>query len=83
MTDDDFQSIISTNLSAVFALSREVAKFMVERKKGSIIMITSMTAIYGLKDVAPYSASKSGVLGLTRSLASDLSPLGVRINAIA
>ena len=46
-------------------------------------MITSMAAIYGLKDVAPYSASKSGLLGLTRSLATDLSPSGVRINAIA
>jgi len=83
VTDSDFQSIISTNLSAVFALSREVAKFMVKRKRGSIIMITSMSAIYGLKDVAPYSASKSGLLGLTRSLATDLSPYGVRINAVA
>jgi len=83
VTDADFDSILKTNLAGVFSLTREVAKFMVERKKGSIIMITSMAAIYGLADVAPYAASKSGLLGLTRSLATDLSPSGVRINAIA
>lgn len=83
VTDSDFQSILSTNLAGVFSLTREVAKFMVERKGGSIIMITSMAAIYGLADVAPYAASKSGLMGLTRSLATDLSPSGVRINAIA
>jgi len=83
VTDSDFDSILKTNLAGVFSLTREVAKFMVERKRGSIIMITSMAAIYGLADVAPYAASKSGLLGLTRSLATDLSPSGVRINAVA
>jgi len=83
VTDSDFDSILRTNLAGVFSLTREVAKYMVGRKRGSIIMITSMTAIYGLADVAPYAASKSGLLGLTRSLATDLSPSGVRINAIA
>lgn len=83
VSDEDFKAILDTNLNGLFALTREVAKYMVERKQGSIIMITSMTAIYGLTDVAPYAASKSAVLGLTRSLASDLSPFGIRINAIA
>lgn len=83
VSDEDFKSILDTNLNGLFALTREVAKCMVKRKRGSIIMITSMTAIYGLTDVAPYAASKSAVLGLTRSLASDLSPFGIRINAIA
>jgi NAD(P)-dependent dehydrogenase (short-subunit alcohol dehydrogenase family) len=83
VTDSDFNAIMNTNLAGVFSLTREVAKFMVKRKRGSIIMITSMAAIYGLIDVAPYAASKSGLLGLTRSLATDLSPSGVRINAIA
>ncbi len=83
VSDEDFKKILDTNLHGLFALTREVAKYMVDRKQGSIIMITSMTAIYGLTDVAPYAASKSAVLGLTRSLASDLSPFGIRINAIA
>lgn len=83
VSDEDLKIILDTNLSGLFALTREVAKFMVKRRRGSIIMITSMTAIYGLTDVAPYAASKSAVLGLTRSLSSDLSPYGIRINAIA
>jgi gluconate 5-dehydrogenase len=83
VTDEEFSQIILTNLNAVFALSREVAKKMVARKRGSIIMITSMTAVYGIPAVPAYTASKSAVLGLTRTLACDLSPHGVRINAIA
>ena len=83
ISDEEFSNIIQTNLTGLFALTREVSKKMVARKKGSIIMITSMAAMYGLSQVAAYSASKSGVLGMTRVLASDLSPDGVRVNAIA
>ncbi len=83
VSDNDFQAIMSTNLAGVFSLTREVATYMVQRSSGSIIMITSLAAIYGLPDVAPYAASKSGLLGMTRSLATDLSPSGVRVNAIA
>ena len=83
VTDGDFQSILDTNLKGVFSLTREIAKYMIQRRRGSVIMITSMAAIYGLPDVAPYAASKSGLLGLTRSLATDLSPFGIRVNAFA
>ncbi len=83
VTDEEFATIIQTNLLGLFALTREVSKKMVERGSGSIIMITSMAAMYGLSQVSPYAASKSAVLGMTRVLASDLSPHGVRVNAIA
>jgi NAD(P)-dependent dehydrogenase (short-subunit alcohol dehydrogenase family) len=83
VSDEEFSQIIQTNLSAVFALTREVSKKMIARKKGSIIMITSMAAVYGIPAVPAYTASKSAVLGLTRTLACDLSPHGIRINAIA
>lgn len=83
VTNDEFQDIIQTNLVGLFALTREVARKMVERKKGSIIMITSMAAMYGLSQVSAYAASKSALLGLTRVLASDLSSSNVRVNAIA
>ncbi|MCU0427427.1 MAG: SDR family oxidoreductase [Candidatus Kapabacteria bacterium] len=83
LTDEEFNRIIQTNLNAVFALTREVARGMTERKNGSIIMITSMAAMYGLSKVAAYGASKTAVLGMTRILASDLSPHGIRVNAIA
>lgn len=83
VTDKEFQDIIQTNLAGLFTLTREVAQNMVKRKKGSIIMITSMAAMYGLSQVSAYAASKSAVLGMTRVLASDLSPHNVRVNAIA
>lgn len=83
VTDEEFDNILKTNLHGTFALSREVGRHMVQRGKGSIINITSMAAMYGIPQVTAYTASKTGVLGLTRSLAVDLSPHGVRVNAIA
>jgi gluconate 5-dehydrogenase len=82
-TDDDFQTVMDINLNSVFALSRETLKVMVPRGNGSIINISSMTALYGLPMIAAYSSSKTAVLGLTRALAAEYSYSGVRINAIA
>jgi NAD(P)-dependent dehydrogenase (short-subunit alcohol dehydrogenase family) len=82
-TDEDFTNILQTNLTGVFSLTREVARYMTSRGKGSIIFITSMAALYGIPEVSAYTASKAAILGLTRSLAVDLSPYGVRVNAIA
>ncbi len=83
VTDQEFESIVRTNLTATFSLSREVAKVMKDHKSGSIINISSMTAHYGLPKVTAYSASKTAVEGLTRSMAVDLSPHGIRVNSIA
>jgi NAD(P)-dependent dehydrogenase (short-subunit alcohol dehydrogenase family) len=83
VTDEEFQQIIFTNLNAVFSLTREVAKKMIERKSGSIIMISSMVAYYGIDRVAAYAASKTGLYGMVRVMASEYSPFGVRVNAIA
>ncbi|MHA8087352.1 SDR family NAD(P)-dependent oxidoreductase [Aquirufa sp. Wall-65K1] len=83
VSNDDFTQIIQVNLNAVFVLSREVGKHMLERKSGSIIMISSMAAYYGIDRVAAYASSKSGVYGLVRVLASEWSGNGVRVNAIA
>jgi len=81
--DDAFQEVIDINLNSVFALSREVLKMMVPRGRGSVINISSMSALYGLPQIAAYSSSKTALLGLTRALASEFSYSGVRINAIA
>lgn len=83
VTDDDFINIINTNLVAVFALSREVVKQMLLQGSGSIINISSMAAQYGLPKVISYSASKSAIDGITRAMAVELSPKGIRVNAIA
>ena len=83
VTDEDFQSIITTNLCSVFAISREVVKQMLKQKTGNIINISSMAAQYGLPKVIAYSASKTAIDGMTRAMAVELSPKGIRVNAIA
>jgi NAD(P)-dependent dehydrogenase (short-subunit alcohol dehydrogenase family) len=83
VTDEDFDRIVQTNLHAVFSITRECGKRMIERKKGSIIMITSMAALYGIDRVVAYTASKSAVGGMVKALTTEFSPYNVRINAIA
>lgn len=83
VTDQEFQQILLTNLTSVFALTREVAKNMVAKKSGSIINISSMAAQYGLPGVVAYAASKTAIEGMTRTLAVELSPNNVRVNCIA
>ncbi len=83
VTDDEFQHIILTNLTAVFSLSREISKYMLSNQKGTIINISSMASQYGIPKVMAYTASKSGIEGMTRAMAVELSPFGIRINCIA
>lgn len=83
VTDEDFQHILFTNVNAVFALSREVVKVMTQQKSGSIINISSMAAMYGIPKVIAYTASKSALEGMTAAMATELSPKGIRVNAIA
>jgi NAD(P)-dependent dehydrogenase (short-subunit alcohol dehydrogenase family) len=83
VTDEDFQKVITTNICAVFSMSREVVKHMLTRKTGCIINISSMAAQYGLPKVIAYSASKTAIDGMTRAMAVELSPKGIRVNAIA
>ncbi|MFL5739652.1 MAG: SDR family NAD(P)-dependent oxidoreductase [Flavisolibacter sp.] len=84
VSNEDFQKILLTNVTAVFALSREVVKCMVERKiRGSIVNISSMASQYGIPKVIAYTASKSAIEGMTRAMAVELSPKGIRVNCIA
>jgi NAD(P)-dependent dehydrogenase (short-subunit alcohol dehydrogenase family) len=83
VTDDEFDNILHTNVKVVFALSREVVKTMVPRRKGNIINISSMASQYGIPKVIAYSASKAAIEGMTRAMAVELSPDGIRVNCIA
>ncbi len=83
VSDEDFDRVIQTNLHAVFSITRECGKRMVERKRGSILMITSMAALYGIDRVVAYTASKSAVGGMVKALTTEFSPYNVRVNAIA
>ncbi len=83
VTNEEFQNIFNTNVLSVFAISREVAKEMKKQESGSIINISSMAALYGIPKVIAYTASKAAIEGMTRSMAVDLAPLGIRVNCIA
>lgn len=83
VTDEEFQAVVDTNLNSVFALTRTALKGMIQRQNGSVIFISSMSALYGLEKVAAYSSSKTALLGMTRALASEYSHTGVRFNTIA
>lgn len=82
-TEEEFLQVLSTHVLGSHALSRAVARGMVERKGGSILFIASMASLFGIPQVVAYSAAKSAYLGMVRALATELSPQGVRVNAIA
>lgn len=81
-TDSDFAAVIQIHLCASFSLCREAAKLMLPRQKGSILFVGSMSSLFGIPNVSAYSAAKAAVIGLTRSLATEWSPQGVRVNSI-
>ena len=82
-TDEDYNRIINTNLYSVFATSQEVIPNMIKNKNGCIINISSVWGIVGASMEVLYSVSKAGIDGLTKSLAKELGPSNIRVNAIA
>ena len=83
VTDEEFQTVMQTHVNAAFSLTRECAKGMIQRGQGHILFTASMASYFGIPMVSAYSAAKTAHLGLVRSLAADLSPKGIRVNAIA
>ena len=83
VTNEDFTKIIHTNITSVFVISREVVKVMKDNGGGSIVNISSMAAQYGIPKVIAYSASKTAIEGMTRSMAVDLAQFDIRVNCVA
>ncbi|MEF3079830.1 SDR family NAD(P)-dependent oxidoreductase [Winogradskyella poriferorum] len=83
VTDEEFDKIIHTNMKSVFSISREVVKVMKNSGGGNIVNISSMAAQYGIPKVIAYTASKTAIEGMTRSMAVDLAQYGVRVNCVA
>ncbi|GHG86244.1 SDR family NAD(P)-dependent oxidoreductase [Pseudodonghicola xiamenensis] len=75
--------IVDTNLKGAFFVAQTVAAGMAVRGAGAIVNLASLTSFVGVPTAVPYSASKSGVLGMTRALAAEWAPKGIRVNAIA
>jgi 3-oxoacyl-[acyl-carrier protein] reductase len=83
MSDDDWQTVIATNLSGVFHTCRAVSRGMMRRRTGSIVNITSIVGLHGNLGQTNYAASKAGIIGFTKSLARELGSRNVRANAVA
>ncbi len=82
ITNADWQSMINTNLSSVFYLCREATPFMVSKKSGSIVNISSIWGQEGGSCEVHYSAAKAGVIGLTKALAKELAPSNITVNCV-
>jgi 2-dehydro-3-deoxy-D-gluconate 5-dehydrogenase len=84
ITVPDYNHVLDVNLRAVFFMSQQVARHMVAKYiRGKIINVASLTSRLGIKNTAPYGASKAGVAGLTKNMAVELAEYGIRVNAIA
>ncbi len=83
MPDEDWRTVIDTNLGGVFYTCRAAARGMMKKRGGSIVNLTSVVGIHGNPGQTNYAASKAGIIGFTKSLARELASRGVRANAIA
>jgi 3-oxoacyl-[acyl-carrier protein] reductase len=79
----DWETVIRTDLTAAFHTCRAVLPSMVERGSGTIVNIASRLGQMGVAETAAYSAAKAGLIGLTRALAREFGPSGIRVNAVA
>jgi len=82
MTDDDFDTVVAVHLKGSFLSSQAAQRYMVERRYGKIVMMSSRAAL-GNRGQSNYSAVKAGLQGLARTLAIELGPFGINVNAIA
>lgn len=81
-SDREWDEVIDVNLGAVFRCCRSVLPGMVRRRGGSIVNVASLSALHGLAGQTAYAAAKSGVLGMTRSLAREMGKRNIRVNAV-
>lgn len=83
LTYDDWQQLMSVNAGGMFLCCRKAVPAMVRRKAGNIILLSSIWGQVGASCEAAYSASKSAIIGLTKALAKELAPSGIRVNCVA
>jgi 3-oxoacyl-[acyl-carrier protein] reductase len=83
MSDDDWRTVIETNLSSVFFTCRAITRPMMRKRSGAIVNVSSIVGLHGNFGQTNYAASKAGIIGFTKSLARELGSRGVRANVVA
>ena len=83
MSDEDFDDVINTNLTGAFRCARRASKGMIRLRRGRIILISSVVGLYGSAGQTNYAASKSGLVGLARSISRELGGRGITANVVA
>jgi 3-oxoacyl-[acyl-carrier protein] reductase len=83
MSDEDWRTVLDTNLGGVFHTCRAAARGMMKKRAGSIVNLTSVVGLHGNPGQTNYAASKAGIVGFTKSLAKEMASRGVRANAVA
>jgi 3-oxoacyl-[acyl-carrier protein] reductase len=83
MSLEEWQKVLDINLSAAFIVARTVARDMIRKRKGSIVNMASVVGVHGNAGQSNYSASKAGLIGVTKCLAHETASRGVRVNAVA
>ena len=83
MSDEEWESVINTNLTGVFNVTKPVSKIMMKQRQGAIVNMTSIVGVMGNAGQSNYSAAKAGLIGFTKSLAKELASRNIRVNAVA
>lgn len=83
LKEEDFDEVMDTNLKGSFLCSQLAAKMMIRKRSGCIVNLSSVVGLHGNAGQSNYSASKAGIVGLTKSLAKELSGRNIRVNAVA
>ncbi|SEG68558.1 3-oxoacyl-[acyl-carrier-protein] reductase [Actinacidiphila yanglinensis] len=83
MSDQEWDSVLSTNLTGVFEVCRAAAFAMMKRRRGSVVTLSSVAGVHGNASQTNYSASKAGIIGFSKALAKEVGRFGIRVNTVA